>query len=98
MPKQHRPIPDLTEEERQRYFNKVIIVKDGCWKWTGSINEARYGSMRIRQNTYSATRIAYYIHHGVDPGKFQVLHNCDNPECSRPDHLYLGTDKENQRD
>jgi hypothetical protein len=27
-----------------------------------------------------------------------VLHRCDNPPCCRPDHLFLGTQRDNVRD
>jgi hypothetical protein len=30
-------------------------------------------------------------------GEF-ALHKCDNPKCNNPDHLYVGTQKENVRD
>jgi hypothetical protein len=43
-------------------------------------------------------RISYVIHHGPIPAGMVVRHKCDNPECSNPDHLELGTDAENVGD
>jgi DNA-binding NarL/FixJ family response regulator len=36
--------------------------------------------------------------HGEIPQKMCVLHKCDNRKCTNPDHLYLGTYIENDRD
>ncbi len=30
--------------------------------------------------------------------EFQINHNCDNPKCINPDHLYLGTQQQNIKD
>ena len=35
---------------------------------------------------------------GPIPAGMQVLHRCDNPPCVRPDHLFLGTNKDNVDD
>lgn len=45
-----------------------------------------------------ASHIAWISQHGEVPAGMYVLHRCDNPECSRPDHLFLGTQGDNMRD
>ena len=45
-----------------------------------------------------AHRLAYQLVHGPIPNAFQVCHTCDTPLCCRPDHLWLGTNAENQAD
>lgn len=48
--------------------------------------------------SHRAHRVAYEIAHGVPPGDLLVRHNCDNPRCVCPEHLSLGTSKENMED
>ena len=45
-----------------------------------------------------ASRVSYAFHNEIDPGQWDVLHTCDNPGCVDPDHLFLGTPKDNMQD
>jgi HNH endonuclease len=67
---------------------------EGCWLWTGPTN-GRYG--RVGRRTY-AHRVSYELEHGPIPDGLFVMHNCDTPLCVRPDHLRVGTAKENTQD
>lgn len=67
---------------------------EGCWLWTGPTN-GRYG--RIGRRTY-AHRASYEIANGPIPEGMFVMHLCDTPLCVRPDHLTIGTAKDNSQD
>lgn len=47
----------------------------------------------MRAHVYS-----WQLHYGEIQDSLHVLHHCDNPECVRPEHLFLGTQKDNSDD
>jgi hypothetical protein len=85
-------------EER---FKRFLIKSDGCWKWSGKKNNG-YGvlSKGSRKDGYFlAHRFSWELYNKqkIPEGMF-VMHKCDNPECCNPDHLMIGTPKENTQD
>lgn len=81
-----------------RFFSKCKQVGD-CLEWTDYKNKKGYGQFRFGQKKVYANRFALMIKLGRDllPG-MHALHDCDNPPCVRADHLYEGTNFDNQRD
>lgn len=68
-----------------------------CKLFTGSLDCAGYGRV-CRHGTRRAHRAAYMDVYGLIPKGQPVLHHCDVRNCIEPEHLYLGTQKDNMRD
>ncbi len=79
-------------------FSQHIRKTSGCWFWTGSDNTQGYGIIRRGARRLMAHRVAYELFIGKIPSGMLVCHHCDNPPCVRPDHLFIGTAKDNIRD
>jgi hypothetical protein len=81
-----------------RFWEKVLIIPEhACWEWIGGFNGRGYGQMTYNKKPRKAPQVSWYLHTGEWP-KLWVLHHCDNRACVRPEHLYLGTRKDNIRD
>jgi len=82
-----------------RLLNKIIINQHtNCWEWQGSTNNIGYGFIRDGRNMRTAHRVSYEEHVGVIPKGMCVCHTCDNTKCINPNHLWLGTRKQNTID
>ena len=71
----------------------------GCWEWQYSTDLAGYGFVCHRFwgsiKAYSH-RLMYITLHGDIPNDKVIMHKCDNPKCCNPEHLSIGTQKENE--
>lgn len=81
---------------RDRFWSKVL-KGGGCWEWQ-AFKRGGYGTFSIGKKIYAAHRVAYELEVGWIPPRMFVRHKCDNPSCVRPDHLEIGTQKDNCRD
>lgn len=90
------PTPQPIKSPTDR-FNNFVIKQEGCWGWSGALDTAGYGMISIGGKLHKASRYSYRIYKG-DPSGSNVLHKCDNPICTNPDHLFLGSQSDNSRD
>jgi len=70
------------------------ITESGCWIWMGA-NRRGYGQIKINNKNIYAHRVSYMMYKGRIGKGIHVCHTCDIPECVNPDHLFLGTAKDN---
>lgn len=78
-------------------FWSRVVKGDGCWEWTGA-RSGGYGTVAVGGRTVKAHRVSWEMTFGAIPDGLCVLHRCDNPGCVRPDHLFLGTVDDNNKD
>jgi hypothetical protein len=86
----------------ERFFAQVVENKDACWEWPGGKDQDGYGVFRgeVLGVPYTrAHRYSWAFHNQqVIPEGGIICHSCDNPQCTNPKHLRLGTHEDNQRE
>ena len=81
-------------------FWTMPIPETGCHIWMGCVCKDGYGRLgAVPKGTPQLPhRKAYEQFVGPIPDGLKVCHRCDVPSCVNPDHLFLGTQKDNLRD
>lgn len=82
------------------------VTREGeCIVWNGKRKGGSHsygilpGGAAIFMGSDRASRASIAIATGEPvPPELNVLHRCDNPPCINPEHLYVGTQKDNARD
>lgn len=88
--------------ERDRFEVQSLIEarsipepNSGCWLWMGACDRDGYGSTKWRGVNWRAHRLSFEATHGGIPLGFMVMHSCNLSNCVNPDHLSVGTGKDN---
>lgn len=79
-------------------FWSRVQKSEGCWLWTGRLNDHGYGRFGLAGREPYAHHVSWVLHYGPKPAGAHVLHKCDVRNCVRPDHLFLGDQAVNSRD
>ena len=96
---------ELTDKNIKNFWKKVD--KKGefeCWEWIACKDKNGYGLFGVDKKLYKSHRISWILENGEIPKDdsfnktLYVLHKCDNPGCVNPNHLFLGTNKDNMID
>lgn len=90
-----------SEQFAEAFWARVACGRaDQCWLWTGPLHYKGYGEIAKSRAVpeRKSHRVAYHLSKGPIPRGMVVMHSCDCPPCCNPNHLGIGTARENVLD
>jgi hypothetical protein len=98
----HRYIRDsgILNTDKNRFYSNIIINGiNECFLWRGTTKSNGYGQFKtLNKKWIHAHRYSYEFFIGKIPDDLCILHKCDNRRCVNPEHLWVGTKKDNTHD
>lgn len=83
----------------ENFWRRVAVASESeCWLWTGGKSRTGYGQTTFNYQHRLAHRVSWELTHGEIPDGMMVCHRCDNPACCNPEHLFIGSNSDNQLD
>ena len=78
---------------------KTTRLENGCWIWNGAFGgSGRYALVNYKGKLWRVTRLRFeLIGAPLSPSEI-ACHKCDNPKCVNPEHIFIGSTSDNQRD
>jgi HNH endonuclease len=78
---------------------EYIIDKNGCWNCVShGHNGNGYTTVQRNKKRVYTHRYIYEHENGEIDDNMVIRHKCDNPSCINPEHLEIGTQKQNIKD
>ncbi len=98
----HKCIRDtgILNTDKNRFYSNILINGESeCIEWKGTMKSNGYGQFKtLNKKWLHAHRYSYELFVGKIIKNMCVLHQCDNRKCVNPNHLWLGTKKDNTQD
>lgn len=92
------PMAEAVELGKQKILSRVTKTESGCWIWQGHLMSEGYAEMYFRGKLWRAHRLSYIFWKGEFDLSLDICHTCDVKRCVNPEHLWVGTHRQNMID
>lgn len=92
--------PLKSQSSKVRFFANIspFTNEKGCLLWIGCKQSDGYGVFRVNGKKMKAHRFSYLYWVGSISAGLLICHHCDNPACVNPNHLFIGSVRDNLMD